>query len=229
MSKPVVQRAGLRLLAIAFAFMMLRLPAWGATTYPTVLPEGLVTNGVVHAMAKSGSTLYLGGEFDYIGPDTGHAATIDYLGNISGTIPKVDGNIYTAIVDGSGGWIIGGSFTKVGTATRLRLAHIKADGTLDAAWHPDPDGAVYALKLIGTTLFVGGEYNHIGTLERHNVAAVSMTSGNVSAFWDPSPNDRVRTIEFANSTVFLGGEFSTIQGTTTRKYLAAVNTTDARR
>ena len=40
---------------------------------------------------------------------------------------KVNGAVFTAISDGSGGWYIGGQFSQVGNLTRNNLAHILAN------------------------------------------------------------------------------------------------------
>ena len=66
-----------------------------------------ITNGSVYTMQQSGSKIYLGGTFTYVGLLTGSAAVID-TANSYGDVgyPNVNGAINAAISDGSGGWYI---------------------------------------------------------------------------------------------------------------------------
>ena len=88
--------------------------------------------GVVTSVAVSGSTAYLGGNFDYVGPETG-----SFVGRrhdherVASPWPAVGGNVYAAASDGAGGFFIGGQFSSIGTKHADNIAHIKSDGTLD--------------------------------------------------------------------------------------------------
>src|SRR5437667_3517164 len=97
-----------------------------------VNPHLWATNGVVRAMALSGNTLYIGGDFTYVGPNTGGFANIDATSvTVVPGSPHVDGTVYASAADGQGGWYIGGNFTRVWGEPRSNLAHIRPDGTLD--------------------------------------------------------------------------------------------------
>ena len=66
----------------------------------------------VSALVGSGSTLYLGGSFDYVGPFTGSFVAVDAAsGQLDSTWLKVSGAVNASAADGSGGWFIGGSFS----------------------------------------------------------------------------------------------------------------------
>ncbi|MBI2418397.1 MAG: delta-60 repeat domain-containing protein [Ignavibacteriales bacterium] len=96
-----------------------------------------ITNGSVNAIAVAGDYTYIGGTFTYIGPNTGCGGKLTVSSPAPDMrFPKVSGTICSAVPDGSGGWYIGGAFTKVGSYNRNRIAHINADGTVDAAWNP---------------------------------------------------------------------------------------------
>lgn len=82
------------------------------------------------------------------------------------------------VSDGTGGWYIGGSFTKVGGLSRHNLAYSHSDKSVDPAWNPAPDGPVYALLLSSSTLYVGGYFANIGGYARNNIAAVNIGTGN---------------------------------------------------
>src|SRR6185503_20568494 len=77
-------------------------------------------NSTVYAMAKSGNTLYIGGNFSQVGPPTGSGVPVDpATGLPSGNFPRVTGTVHAVVPDGSGGWYIGGDFTAVGGISRL--------------------------------------------------------------------------------------------------------------
>ena len=124
--------------------------------------ETWVTNGPVNAIACTTDTVYIGGEFSYVGPCTGGGVPIDTgTGKPVGTFPKVNGHVYASVPDGSGGWYIGGDFVQVGAY----IAHILPDGTVDSAWQPSVSvdtgyytPLVYTLALSGSRLYVGGRW-----------------------------------------------------------------------
>src|SRR6266566_3722123 len=69
--------------------------------------------------------------------------------------------IRAAVPDGDGGWYIGGGFIHVNGVLRKRLAHIRADGTLDPDWRPEANGngvSVTSLARIGSRLYVAGDF-----------------------------------------------------------------------
>ena len=54
------------------------------------------------------------------------------------------GDAVTRIVsDGEGGFYIGGEFSSVDGVSRFNLAHINANGSVDEAWDPNPNGTVF--------------------------------------------------------------------------------------
>ena len=82
-------------------------------------PNMWVTNGEVDAIATSGSTIYIGGTFTRVGPNTGSFAGIDAnSGAPIANWPRVVGVVYCSAPDGAGGWYIGGNFTSVAGVTR---------------------------------------------------------------------------------------------------------------
>ncbi len=128
----VTRAAGRRPRAAAWLAAMLF--AAPAAALETVHPELWVANNDVLAIARSGTTLYIGGNFDYVGPATGAFTAVDLASGVP-TAPSArvalqhaagDG-VYAAVPDG-GGWYIGGQFPFVGGVARSNLAHLLADG-----------------------------------------------------------------------------------------------------
>ena len=89
---------------IATLFALLVLCA-GTASSQTTFNSLYATNGTVNAVVVSGNTIYIGGEFTYVGPNTGAGAAIDTsTGAPDLAFPNVNGVIYAVVSDGSGGW-----------------------------------------------------------------------------------------------------------------------------
>ena len=121
-----------------------------------------VTNGPVYAVARVGTTIYLGGDFTYVGPPTGSWVALDASsGTRDASWPVFNGPVSAIAPDGTGGWYVGGSFTRAGGLVRNNLARVKADKTIDPTWNPNVASGgrfayVLALAVSGGTVYVGG-------------------------------------------------------------------------
>ena len=191
-----------------------------------------VTDGVVHAVARSNNTIYLGGDFKYVGPNTGTGAALDRNTGLLATqqFSHVNGDINAVVPDGKGGWFIGGEFTRVQGVPQHGLAHILADGNLDKAWSVDKNEAdksnsirVDALYLYGNELYVGGSFARINGQLRSYLAKLNATTAELFE-WAPDSNGDVLTMTVANNTLYVGGNFTYISKTT-RSYCAAFDLT----
>jgi trimeric autotransporter adhesin len=191
-------------------------------------------NGDTHAIAVSGNTAYLGGDFTKVCQYTGAGVPVDASGNAVATYPDVQhidasymAYIMVSISDGSGGWYIGGDFNKVGTETRNHIAHIKSDGTVDATWNPDADDDVMSLFISGNTLYVGGSFHLIGGQTRMHIAAIDISNGSTGSAttWDPNANNWVLTLFVNGGYVYAGGDFTKINGSSLNK-IARINISD---
>ena len=187
----------------------------------SVDPFMWVTDGPIHAMARSGNTLYLGGQFSHVGPSSGSCVVIDSISGVPLDWPRVVGSVTCAAADGAGGWYVGGDFHSVGGLTRQGLAHIRADKSVDG-WDPAQSGVVNCIVVRGSTVYVGGLFAVMGGQVRHNIAALDATTGLATA-WDPSASYTVRTMALSGSTLYVGGVFTNIGGQP-RSYLAALDT-----
>lgn len=190
-------------------------------------------NGSVYATYKSGNSYYIGGDFNYVGLNTGYGAltkTTDDYPNMD--FPQFNGNIYALVPDNNGGWYAGGAFTTVGGISKSYLAHIKSDNTVDAAFNGNCNSSVKAILKVGNRLYIGGSFNSVNGTTRQYAAALNATTGAVLLAWNPSPDYTVNTITAvysADTTIWLGGDFSNINTSTTsisRPRLAKVNNTN---
>ncbi len=185
-----------------------------------------VTDDGVGILTRGGNTIYLGGNFNSIGPQTGNGAALNASDGTLPVVPpsKIMGRVITSVPDGKGGWYVGGDFTRVGNQNRTGLAHILPEGKADQYWDAKISGglaSVRTLALVNNILYLGGDFAAAGGQPRNGLAAVDAQTGQVTG-WNPNPNAGVATLAVAGNTVYIGGTFVTVGGQK-REYLAAVD------
>ena len=222
----MARRPFLALVVLTAALTAAAAPAAARSPTPD---EGLwTTDGTVHALAREGRTVYVGGEFSWVGPHRGALARTDRASGGRRPAPRFTGGAVAAIEeDGEGGAFVGGSFTHVDGVERRHLVHLRPDGSLDPDWSPAPDGRVQALLRAGPTLYVGGTFDRLGGQPRASLGAVEAATGAATAF-DPqarrSSRATVGALAMAGSTLYVAGTFLVI-GDEVRNGLAALDTT----
>ncbi len=204
---------------------VLVLSSWSGAQVLEPQPWTVETGGRVLAMARSGDTLYVGGNFRMVGPSSGQGVPVSLeTGEPSGSFPQVVGVVWAAVGDGEGGWFIGGTFVGVGGQPREHLAHILADGSV-SAWAPNPDGMVRTLVLSGGRLYVGGDFGNVAGTARGGLAAFEVASERLSS-WHPDLQPRtyrgVLAIAVRGHSVYVGGDFKAFGGQV-RRYIAEVD------
>lgn len=184
-----------------------------------------ISRMTITALARSGSTLYVGGDEQVGGSMQDFVRSYDLATGAIGFSSVLDGFPRQLLVSGSTLYVAGG-FTAVdgGAATRNHLAAFDTTtGTL-TSWNPDVDGEVSAIALDGSTLYAGGQFATVnGATARSNLAAFDTTGGTVTSF-DPSTNGAVDALAVNGSTLIAGGSFTAVNGSTTRHHLAAFDT-----
>jgi len=200
--------------------MLARVDSAGAQLPDTALWAAGPGSNVL-ATARSRDALYVGGNFRNIGPSTGSGVPVDFVnGSEHGAFARVAGGVEVVIADGADGWFIGGRFAGVGGRSHWNLAHIHADGSVDD-WTPDPDGAVFALAMRGSVLYVGGRFDNIGGKPRAHLAAFDVKTGALTD-WAPEANSYVYEIFAPSDTIYVGGDFGIIGGQL-RPHIAGVD------
>lgn len=168
---------------------------------------------------------YVGGDFtSYQAWNTGSGAAVSpTTGEVDPTFPKVTGDPSEKAVvsDGAGGWYIGGSMTNVGGVAVSRVAHLRADGTLDTSWKPVVSGGngVLTMAKYGDVIIMGGSFTSVNGAARNRLAAVK-TDGTLLD-WNPNAGHIVHTIKVSGDTAFIGGQFTTL-GSLTRNLAGSV-------
>lgn len=175
------------------------------TDFPT-------SDAYITSFKTDGNTLYLGGNFNYLGYKKQGIAKVDPVNaDVNTAFPSTDGSIFCILPDGNGGYYLGGSFTRVNNSERNSLVHILADGNVDASFYASVDGIVYNLASDGTSLYVCGKFTRINGITRNNVGSVTLSEGTITAF-NPDANNNVYTIAINKGVVYMGGIFTTLQG-----------------
>ena len=193
-----------------------------------------MANGQVAAIVQTGNRIFIGGAFTAVGTNPAAfvaRSNLAALNAITGQLDPtfnlpVNGEVRAMAVSPDGAsLIIGGTFTRVGTQRRNRLAKIDlATGTL-TAWNPGASAVVRALAVSSTRVYAGGAFGVVGGLPIVSLAAIDLATGVVDPRWTPTPNQAPRAIHLSSdgSTLVVGGAFTAIGGQL-RRNLASVST-----
>lgn len=185
----------------------------------SVVYPGFPSSGA-SAVVRSGNTLIVGGATP-LQRSLGAGLPFDTTtGSADESFPTIDGDLYTVAADGAGGWYLGGNFRAVGGQVRNNLAHVLADNSI-GAWAPEPDGTVRTLVLADGSVFVGGEFTHVGGAARPFLARLDAETG-LTSTWAPEPDSSVRKLVREAGTLYVLGGFRAIGGVA-RRGLAAVD------
>ncbi|MCC6349081.1 MAG: T9SS type A sorting domain-containing protein [Candidatus Eisenbacteria bacterium] len=173
------------------------------------------------AIARSGNTIYVGGNFATVGPASGGGVLIDpRTASCAPACPKVAGKVNAVVADDRGGWYIAGLFSSVGGTRRGNIARISATGAVEA-WSAETNDEVQTLALQGPVLYVGGKFTSVANVERQHLAALSTEDGELLD-WNPVANDWVMTLLAQDRKIYAGGLFTNIGGQA-RNYVAALD------
>jgi uncharacterized delta-60 repeat protein len=152
---------------------------------------------------------------------------------LDGFDPNANGTVRVVVVQPDGRILIGGSFTTLspngGVAVmRNHIARLKPDGTLDTAFNPNANDAVYgiALQADGRILAVGdfSGPNSIGGQTRNHIARLDATTGLADSF-DPNANASAVSVAIqTDGKILTGGSFTSIGGQT-HNYLVRLDPT----
>lgn len=136
----------------------------------------------------------------------------------------VNDGVYSLAVQNGGDIYIGGpSFSTVNGTPKSRLARIRRDGTLDAAYNPAPiNGGAQRMALAPDgKLIVVGSFTSIGGGPSGGIARLNFDGTNDNTFTAAASAIADLAIQ-PNGKVIIGGHFTTVGGTT-RNRLARFN------
>jgi hypothetical protein len=187
-------------------------------------------DGEVDAVVFWGRRLYVCGNFSHIGgkarsalaeldPETGLAT--DWNPNLE---PFENSHVVTMNVHGDKLYV-GGYFKKAAGQVRQSLAAFDLTTGRLTEWDPQPSFAannvpiVFAVEADGHSIYLGGQFDHVGGKARHDAAEVDARTG-LATDWDPNPEWIAYTFGVSHGTVVMGGEMKSV-GVIPRHNLAA--------
>ncbi|MCA0387032.1 MAG: delta-60 repeat domain-containing protein [Bacteroidetes bacterium] len=191
-----------------------------------------IGNGAVNALAINGTDIYAGGSFTTVNGSVSRnrlakftlesSAAVDDLWN-----PSINSTVNALVINASTIYV-GGSFTSVNITgvPRSNLASfpLSGYGTVDS-WNPSIGGVVYALTIDGSSIYVGGSFNTVNfpTVTRNRLARFPLSGTATVDTWNPNIGATVYTLAVSGSDIYVGGTFTTVNGSTTRNYLARIS------
>ena len=210
-------------------------------------------DGEVFAMAASGTTLYVGGAFTFIGGGTQRIGAAAFNTAAVGTPlttwdpeprdanapgPVFQGVVY-ALAPFGGAVYVGGTFTQIGgnntSVLRDNIAAVDTSTGLAMSWDPvasNGGGTAIVRSIVPTAsvVYLAGQFSGLNGVsspfaQRLGIGAVSTSTG-VATAWNPgmaSGFGTVRAMVMDGTTLFAGGEFTAIGGAT-RNHAAGIDT-----
>jgi N-acetylneuraminic acid mutarotase len=185
-------------------------------------------NGYVYALGVVGDDLYVGGEFTSTGDgtvtDLNCIARYDTMGGTWNTLPN-DGLSSTAFALAVVGddLYVGGSFAQAGDGTLTNLVRIARYDTTGGTWHALPNkglnGTVLALAVVGSDLYVGGNFTTSGdttVTDLNRIARYDTAGGAWHALSKQGLSSSVLALAVVGGDLYVGGVFTaTGDGTVT--------------
>ena len=137
--------------------------------------------------------------------------------------PNANSHVFSTAVHFDGRILIGGSFTKIGDATRNRIARLNADGSLDTNFNPNASDAVRSIVIQADgKIVIGGVFSTIGSSTRNYLARLNANGGLDSTF-NPIVNGDVSSVAVqADGKIVFSGNFTNVSGET-RNRIARLN------
>lgn len=208
-----------------------------------VLPWRADVYGSAYTLLLHEDTLFVGGDFlGIVGVEQHMLAALDITsGQLLSFNARVSGVHRDYLPDPlvSGLALVGdtlyvaGNFTSIGGIAQASLAALNATTGDALAWVPAPLGPSYdgfppplveTLAVSGPTLYIGGWFNLVGSMNHSGVAALSRGSGAVMP-WDPRSDAVVGALAVKGDTVYIAGDLSFVGGWQHRAGLAAIDLT----
>jgi hypothetical protein len=226
----IARRGALAAVVAGAVLAVTAAPASAAGNVPATAPLDLWgVDGTANAVVVSGSTVYVGGSFANAKRYTQSEKRTNVMALTLGTPKPVDSlsafqaptNATVRALAVDAWWLyLGGDFTSPGT----RVARVsRATGAVDPSWNVTADKPVRDMVLVGTTLYLVGDFTKVNGQARKRAAAVSTSDGSLVPSFHPSLTKKVYAVAADGGTIFLGGNFTTVNGTA-RSFMAAVDT-----
>lgn len=157
------------------------------------------------------------------------AGAIDpsFAASLDGTVYALGINTNATTPSLIGKLVVAGDFTTVGGTSRVRLARLNRDGTVDPSFNPGT-GANSSVRALAVQpdggVVIGGFFSSVGGTPRNFIARVN-ANGALDGTFNPGsgPNGQVNAlVRQADGKVVIGGQFTSVNGTN-RGFIARLN------
>ena len=165
----------------ALIFFVARLNADGSRDTTFALGEAL-NSWVLDAEVQTDGKIVIGGYFTWY-DDGGAGASIPRIArlNADGSLDSsfvvgtgTSNDVYDIALQSDGKVIIGGPFTSYNGASRVSLARINTDGSVDTAFNPIIDGYVRSVEFLSTgQMYVGGAFDMVNGVAAHRIVRLN--------------------------------------------------------
>ena len=198
-------------------------PAAGSATPSSPGWHALSNQGLdktVYALATVGSDLYVGGVFAKTGDGViGDLTCVARYDTTEGAWQALNNQglnntVHALAVVGSDLYV-GGRFTQTGDGSLTNLGRIARYDTTTGSWHAlnnqGLDNTVYELTVIGSDLYVGGDFDQTGDGSLTNlgrIARYDTTTGTWHELNNQGLDDTVYALVMEGSDLYAGGSFT---------------------
>jgi len=163
------------------------IPGWGP-----IITTSTGAAGQVNALGVSadGSTLYIGGKFDFINgtPVKNFAAVSTSTGAVDPAFTHSFGNQVWVINVTSNLIYVGGAFKQVDGQAKGNIVALNQDGSVNTTFAAVANDNVRSMAIApdGNTLFVGGNFTTMDGIARVSVARIALDTGALDPWTIPS-------------------------------------------
>lgn len=197
--------------------------AAGSSEWDNRFFEGF--NGSVEAIAVSGSEIYIGGNFSFLGGNS----DINYIAKWNGVQwesvgPSLNANVTSIAISGSDVYV-GGWFTDAGGDVNADYI-AKWNGNVWSALGTGLNAGVYDIAIEGSNIYVGGGFTDVGSPGHvDDLFSIAKWNGNAWEALDVGLNNTVFEIAVSGPDVYAGGYFTDAGGDVNADYIAKWNGT----
>jgi uncharacterized delta-60 repeat protein len=168
---------------------------------------------------------------NYAGGD-GNDLTLRMVGLgdvVPGFLAGANSSVYGLAIQPDGNVLIGGRFTKIGAATRTRLARLHPDGSLDISFNASANDLTESFVVLDDDrILAGGVFTQINGALRKGIACLNPDGSLSESFNLQGLNatgarvEILRLLKLKSGKILIGGQFTSISGVA-RKNIARLN------